>query len=76
MKDIVKEILIELLQLTSAFVTLVLSRWLLGLSSPEQDRRWLHRQPWYQTLKRLKWYRGNEIIHQLRGMYVLQSTRS
>lgn len=54
-----------------AILTVVISRWLMGLASPEDDLRWLQEQPLVRFLTRLKWYRGNEFIHQVRAKRLL-----
>lgn len=55
------------------FATLV-TRWLLDLSTPEKDLKWLRRQHWYQQIARLKFYRGLEYFHQLKAWHVYTST--
>lgn len=64
-------IITESIQAAYAIMTVILTRWLMELASPESDLRWLRRQSWYQALLRLRWYRGNEIVHQLRAIRLL-----
>lgn len=55
----------EIIQVCGAIIAALFMRWLLGLSSPEQDMKWLRRQKWYRELQRLKFYRGLEYLHQV-----------
>lgn len=57
--------LTNLIDLASAVASLILSRWLLELSSPEKDLRWLRRQGWFEWLQALRWYRWPEYRYQL-----------
>lgn len=51
-----------------AFLQLLLTRWMLFLSTPKEDLRNLPDVLWY--LQQLAWYRGTEYLHQLRARKV------
>lgn len=55
-----------------AFVQVMMTRWLLALSSFREDWAWLeeHNVLWF--FRRLKWYRGREYIHQLRFKRIIE----
>lgn len=54
-----------------AFVQFLIARWMLELSTPEKDMRWLKiRCP---VLFRLRWYRGFELWHQWQGARMLKT---
>jgi hypothetical protein len=67
MKSILTSCILTSIHIADAVITLLLSRWLLELSTPEKDLKWLKRQKVYQDYKRLKFYRGMEYIHQMRA---------
>lgn len=45
------------------------ARWLLDLSTPEKDYVLVYR--WWPLAFELRWYRGPEYWHQLRGLRIL-----
>jgi hypothetical protein len=59
------------LQILCAAIIVLLQRYLLGLSTWKQDRLWLERQTWYNELRRLRFYRGPEYMHQVRAKRLL-----
>ena len=64
--NIVQLFLHNCVMLGFAMVQVILTRWLLALSSFKEDWAWLeaHNVIWF--FRRLKWYRGPEYRHQLR----------
>ncbi len=62
--------IIEMINVGGTLVAAILMRWLLTLSTPEKDLAWLKKQAWYKQLSRLKFYRGQEYVHQLRAWNV------
>jgi hypothetical protein len=73
MKGILMSCIMGAIHIADAIITLLLSRWLLELSTPEKDILWLKKQPGYQDFTRLKFYRGTEYMHQLRARRILAS---
>jgi hypothetical protein len=73
MKSILTSCILTSIHIVDAVLTLLLSRWLLELSTPEKDIKWLKRQKIYQECKRLNFYRGMEYIHQVRAKRLLSS---
>lgn len=70
-----KQIIIELLRLGIALATMLLTRWMFELAKPEDDIRWMKNTLDDITfeLKRLKWYRGMEYIHQIKFRRMFES---
>jgi len=62
-------ILEELIKLLAAVCTFILARWIYGLSTPEKDYRMV--MSWKLFNLPLKFYRGIEAYHQLRGALLL-----
>ena len=56
-------------EIVAAVITYVVARWLLDLSTPEKDYLIFYR--WWPLEFELRWYRGPEYYHQLRGMRLL-----
>jgi hypothetical protein len=73
MKELLLTICNNLFSLLCAAIIVFCQRYLLGLSTWEKDKRWLRRQKWYNTYERLRYYRGSEIIHQLRAYRLLET---
>lgn len=69
----IRTFIANLLALVESCLSLILSRWLLELSTPARDLLWLQQQPAYWFLWRLRWYRGVEYFHQLRARKLLAS---
>lgn len=69
----IRTFITNLLSLVGTFASLILSRWLLELSSPSRDWIWLQQQPAFWYVWRLRWYRGAEFFHQLRARKLLAS---
>lgn len=67
-------IIIELINISGTVIATILMRWLLKLSSPDQDIRWLKNTALWKNCVRLKFYRGKEYIHQLRAKRVYSSS--
>lgn len=65
-------IMIELLHIVGTAIGVLLTRWLMGLSTPEKDMLWLEQQKWYNRLFRLRFYRGMEYAHQLKAGRILK----
>jgi hypothetical protein len=61
----------EAIRATSQLLTLLLGRWLYALSNPRRDYLWLMAQAPFAF--NLRWYRGIELYHQLRGLRLLLS---
>lgn len=62
----VRTFIAELITFSFAIASFVLARWIMELSTPQKDIAWVTGQPLWYELKRLRWYRGMEYIHQLR----------
>jgi hypothetical protein len=71
MREAFLTIIIEALRVCFALATLILTRWLLGMSTPEDDMRWVDSWPLWDFLHRLNWYRGVEYFHQVRAWRLL-----
>jgi hypothetical protein len=67
MRSILISCILTSIHIVDAVITLLLSRWLLELSTPEKDMKWIKKQKIYQEYKRLKFYRGMEYVHQVRA---------
>lgn len=65
MRSLLNTILSNFFNVGCALVIVICQRYLLGLSTWKQDRLWLERQAWYSNLQRLRYYRGNEVFHQV-----------
>lgn len=65
-------IMIEALHIAGTIISVLLTRWLLALSTPEKDLIWLQQQLWYQKIRRLKFYRGMELAHQWKAERILR----
>lgn len=63
----------NVIALVGSIASLILSRWLLELSTPARDFIWLQQQPAFWYVWRLRWYRGTEFFHQLRARKMLAS---
>ncbi len=74
MQEIVLIILNNAIAICFALAHVLLSRWLLGLSTYEKDKRWLeqHSTLW-NRLERLRWYRYPEYHYQLRFWRIVWS---
>lgn len=72
MNDLLLQILTEIIQLVGITVSVLVMRYLLALSTPEQDRRWLERQWWYREMQRLKFYRGMDFLYQVKARRLLE----
>jgi hypothetical protein len=71
MKGILNNLVISVIHMTDAIITLLLTRWMMELSTVEKDIKWLKKQKVYQEFSRLKFYRGRELIHQIRARRIL-----
>ncbi len=66
-------ILQNILEMLAGIGTFIVARWILELSSPVQDLRMLTAFFRYLPMYRaIRWYRGIEYIHQLRGVSILK----
>jgi hypothetical protein len=65
-------ILAEVVHVVGTFIAVLLTRWLLALSTPQKDICWLKQQHWYQRLFRLRFYRGMELAHQWKAERLLR----
>ncbi len=71
MKEAFLTMVIEAVRVCFALATLILTRWLLGMSTPESDLAWVDSWGIWSILDRLQWYRGLEYFHQLRAWRLL-----
>jgi hypothetical protein len=69
-------LIIELINVTGTLVAAIIMRWLLGLSTYEKDMIWMKSTNVYKFVDKLKFYRGKELIHQLRAWHVYSSSNS
>jgi hypothetical protein len=60
----------DLIHLAMGLLTLLLSRWLLEVSRPEDDILWSGKQL-ARLVHFLRWYSGCEIVHQIRARNIL-----
>lgn len=58
----------HLLDIAVAIISYLAARWFLDMSTPAKD--WKAFQRWW-PFPELKWYRGPEYFHQLRGSRIL-----
>lgn len=70
-RDMLKSIAENVCYVIAALIVICLQRWLLGLSTPEKDRKWIEQTKLGSTFLRLKWYRGLEFFHQMRAKRIL-----
>ena len=68
--SILTAIITSSIEAAYAILTLIATRWLLFLSTPEDDIKWLKAQGWYKFFAGLKWYRGLEWYHQMKAREV------
>jgi hypothetical protein len=61
----------NIIELAFAVGTTLVMRYLLEISTPEEDIKWIKRQSFYIYISALKFYRGVEFLHQLRGRKLL-----
>lgn len=61
------------LEIVASAITYIIARWLLEMSTPEED--WYEVRRWW-PFPALRWYRGPEYLHQLRGMRLLREALS
>lgn len=59
------------IQMGATLATVLLARWMYGISSPYADIAWLEQKLDSYRIGTLKWYRGLEYLHQLRGKRLL-----
>lgn len=71
-RELFIDLIHNLLQLGVAIATIVLQRWLLDLSSPEKDMRWVRKQHAYWLWKNAKFYRGKDLLYQIRAKKILR----
>lgn len=69
-------IITEMISILGTTVATLIMRWLLNVSTPEKDRRWLISHGWYREVEKLKFYRGFEYAHQVRARRVYSSSNS
>lgn len=62
-----QEMIKSCISLIAASVSTLLSRWLLGISTPEYD---IYRVKKYFAIE-LRWYRGPEIVYQIKARKML-----
>lgn len=67
-------IIIEMINLGSTLFAAIIFRWLLNLSTPEQDIKWIKATWFWKMCARLKFYRGFEYVHQVRARRVYTSS--
>ena len=73
---LVQKLIIEILSLSFAIGTAILLRWLFYLSTPQNDIAWAMQKldKIAEYLDHLKWYRGEEYLHQLRFNRIVNVT--
>lgn len=64
----------EIISVCGVTVSALIMRWLLGLSSYQKDILWIKQTKLWKTYARLKFYRGQEYIHQMRARRVYTSS--
>lgn len=69
MDFLLRSIAAHLLDIVAAVCSYIAARYLLDLSTPEKD--WRAVQRWRLFDIELRWYRGWEYFHQVRGMRIL-----
>lgn len=67
------QIIIEMINIVGVTVSTLIMRWLLGLSTIEQDIKWIKSTGLWKSCTRLKFYRGSEYMHQVRAKRVYSS---
>jgi hypothetical protein len=60
--------------LLTAFLQLLLTRWMLDLSSIKEDLRWLEVKGTLFSVPQLKWYRFPEYIHQVKFRRIIHDS--
>lgn len=64
-------IITEMISIVGTTVATLIMRWLLNLSTPEKDRKWVVSQGWYRQVEKLKYYRGFEYGRQMNAKRIL-----
>lgn len=70
----VQKLIVEILSFSLTIAATILMRWLLFLSTPQQDYYWLQHQGVWRWYSNLKWYRGTEYLHQLNASRIIEAS--
>jgi len=62
------------MSLVATFLQLLITRWMLELSSVKEDLQWLENKIPMFRVKPLKWYRFPEYLHQLNFWRVIHAS--
>jgi hypothetical protein len=73
MRHITTHLIEQSITFVITLLQLVITRWLLAISSPEQDMQWIEQHDLLYHWHRLKWYRGLEYLHQIRFRRIVAS---
>lgn len=63
----------NILQLSTAFLIVLLQRWLLCLSTPQKDWKWFQGTKFYRFFYHIQWYRGIEFYHQYQAKGIIDA---
>lgn len=67
-------IITEMISIIGTTIATLIMRWLLRLSTIEQDIQWIKSTKLWKTYARLKFYRGSEYLYQVRARRVYSSS--
>lgn len=68
------QIITEVISIAGTTIATLIMRWLLKLSTIEQDIKWIKSTKLWKTCARLKFYRGSEYLYQMRAKRVYSSS--
>jgi hypothetical protein len=70
MSHVWANIIIEMINIGGTLLAAIIMRWLLGLSTIEKDLTWIKQTNVYKFVDKIQFYRGKELMHQIRGKRV------
>lgn len=73
---LVQKLMLEIISLSFTLASVLLIRWLLALSTPDNDWWWVQTQArhLYFYYDSLQWYRGTEYLHQLNASKIIDAS--
>lgn len=79
MRNVTIQVLNNLLNFTTSVATLLVTRWMMELSTPQEDLQatLVYIRPYYRNMVRMvRWYNGSELYHQLRAKRILMGLKN
>lgn len=74
MSQLLTTIIIELINMGGTLIAAIIMRWLLELSTPKKDLLWIRSTSVYKFVDKLQFYRGKELLYQLKAKRVYTSS--